>query len=215
MIRPIIAGALWIVFVVPAYSSDMVEVPAGPFVMGDDADPDAAPRRRVVLDTFFIDRLEVTNAEYAEQFPDHGFPPGAEGHPVASISWRQAVAFCGRLDKRLPTGAEWEKAARGSDGLLYPWGGKKPRRKPHPFHSGLIKRKVGFDKKDVSVYGVRGMASSVWEWTASGGADKKVVRGGLWNFHLDYEYSKTFEKNFIPADKKFIFLGFRCARSKK
>ncbi len=58
------------------------------------------------------------------------------------------------------------------------------------------------------------MAGSVWEWTANTDGDKAVTKGGLWNLHLDYEYSKTFESNLIRSDDTFIFLGFRCAKTK-
>ena len=189
----------------------MIEVPAGEFIMGEDSE--SAPQT-VYLDTFFIDRNEVTNREFAEVFNSHTFPPGAEEHPVTNIAWHEANVFCQATGNRLPTEAQWEKAARGDDGRAYPWGNKVPRKPPHPFYSGVIKRKAGTVKNDYSPYGAYGMASSVWEWTADGNGKEKVARGGLWNLHLDYEFSKTFDRNLISPDKKFIFLGFRCARSK-
>ena len=77
---------------------------------------------------------------------------------------------------------------------------------------GVIKRRVGLNKRDVSPYGVLGMAGSVWEWTQDSVGEKIITRGGLWNHHLDYEYSKTYERNLIDPNDRFIFLGFRCAR---
>lgn len=188
----------------PIFASEMVEIPAGNFVMGIDSET-------VKLDTFFIDRHEVTNAEYAVS--GHRYPAGAEMHPVSDVTWAEAMAFCKKSSKRLPTEAEWEKAARGADGRVYPWG-DKVREKPHPYFSGLIKRRVGLQTQDTSPYGVADMAGSVWEWTLDENEGKKVARGGLWNLHLDYEYSKTYDRAFIVAGQRFPFLGFRCARSK-
>ncbi len=193
--------------------SEMVEVPAGEVVMGDNADDYASPKKTAVLGTFFIDRFEVTNEEFRQQFSDHTFWEGFEPHPVTNITWYQAETYCEQVGKRLPTEEEWEKSARGTDARLYPWGNKPLRKKPHPFYSGIIKRRVGLNKKDSSPYGVRDMASSVWEWTASSENKKKVTRGGLWNHHLDYEYGKTFDRNLIAPSERFIFLGFRCVNS--
>jgi formylglycine-generating enzyme required for sulfatase activity len=194
------------------YSSEMVKVPAGEFFMGDDADNYALPQKSLQLEAFAIDRLEVTQEEYAQLFPEFIFWKGAETHPVTNITWHEAQTYCEQVGKRLPTEEEWEKSARGTDARLFPWGNKPLRKKPHPFYSGIIKRRVGLNKKDRSPYGVRDMAGSVWEWTASYENNKKVTRGGLWNHHLDYQYGKTFDRNLIAPSERFIFLGFRCAK---
>lgn len=125
-------------------SGDMVLVPAGEFTMGASVEqgglPDEQPMRLVYLGAFWIDRYEVTNATYWQfvQATDYQAPanpsanltlweqnrplPGIEQHPVVNVSWLDAVAFCRWANKRLPTEAEWEKAARGIDGRTYPWG---------------------------------------------------------------------------------------------
>jgi formylglycine-generating enzyme required for sulfatase activity len=145
----------WLFFVTAQASadaaSDMVAVPAGEFFMGNPAGSggfeDERPQRRVWLGAFRIDRYEVTNAAY------HGFvlatghrppanlnpaatlwthnqpPPGSADHPVVNIGWEDAVAYCRWAGKRLPTEAEWEKAARGTDGRRYPWGNEWDFRK--------------------------------------------------------------------------------------
>ena len=200
------------VFPLISFASEMVEIPAGEFVMGDDHDRYATPRHTMHLDRFSIDLYEVTNEEFAKQFPDHAFWKGAGSHPVTDINWHEAQTYCAKRGKRLPKEEEWEKAARGDKARIYPWGDKLPRKKAHTFYSGLIKRRVGLNKKDTSPYGIRDMAGSVWEWTGSEVEGKKVTRGGLWNFHLEYEFSKTFDRNPVASSDRLPFLGFRCAR---
>ena len=115
---------------------EMALIPAGPFLMGGDFDEER-PRHRVTLDVFWIDRSEVTNAQYVEYLRATGaaeprywnkserFHSGEKfpRHPVVGISWSEAKAFCEWKGKRLPTEAEWEKAARGGrEGLAFPWG---------------------------------------------------------------------------------------------
>jgi formylglycine-generating enzyme required for sulfatase activity len=123
---------------------DMVLVPAGEFLMGSPAGtdglPDEQPQRRVYLSSFFIDRHEITNEAYAEfvystghRIPENANPSstlwinkapieGIARHPVVNVSWDDAVAYCRWREKRLPTEAEWEKAARGTEARRYPWG---------------------------------------------------------------------------------------------
>lgn len=191
---------------------EQVTIPPGPFTMGHPEDTLAKPERRYMLGGFSIDKFEVTNKEYAAVVPNHKFPQGAGDHPVSHVTWEEAKSFCEAAGNRLPTDAEWEKAARGNDGRAFPWGDKARKRMPHPKFSGVVKRRPGTDKKDVSPFGVHDMAGSLWEWTADEGKGGKVVRGGLWNLHLDFEFSKTWQKNIIPPEERFSFLGFRCAK---
>jgi formylglycine-generating enzyme required for sulfatase activity len=192
----------------------MIEIPGGSFIQGKPSVKGSHENTTKFLETFLIDSHEVTNGDFSKKFPKHVYRLDAEDHPVSHVTWLEAKTYCSQVGKRLPSDVEWEKAARGTDGRLYPWGDKVPKKKPHPYYSGLIKRRGGLNRKDVSPFGVRDMAGSVWEWTQDQVDGKRVTRGGLWNHHLDYEYSKTFERNLIDPDGRFIFLGFRCARSK-
>ena len=155
----------------------MIEIPGGSFIQGNPVDTDGSEGiAKVSLETFFIDSHEVTNEEYFEVFPEKNVRAGAKAHPVSEVTWQEAQNHCRLQGQRLPSESEWEKAARGTDGRLYPWGDKVPKRKPHPFYSGVVKRSVGLNRKDVSFFGVRDMAGSVWEWTADRMDGKIAVR---------------------------------------
>src|SRR5919108_1229874 len=144
--------------------NDMVRIPAGAFLMGSNDGPDdERPQHRVDLAEFFIDRNQVTNAQFAQFLAAKGSKapdgqvwydiddndarihrrdgkwladPGHEDHPVVEASWYGALAYCNWLGKRLPTEAEWEKAARGTDGRRYPWGNDAPDRGRAHFAAG-------------------------------------------------------------------------------
>jgi serine/threonine-protein kinase len=158
-------------------TADMILVPAGPFPMGRD-------RRVVHLDAFYIDRTPVTNREFvtfveitgyrptdehAYRFLQHlrggKVPPGLEQHPVVNVSWDDARAYASWAGKRLPSEAEWEKAARGTDGRKYPWGRSEPT--PSRANYGTLRggtTAVGSYPEGASPYGVLDLAGNVWEW---------------------------------------------------
>jgi formylglycine-generating enzyme required for sulfatase activity len=222
-----------------------IEVPAGAFVMGSDGgDPEDAPAHQVDLPAFEIDKFEVTNADFdvfvretgyvtdAEQGGKKSwrdsFGQGKENHPVVRVTWNDAVAYCTWLDKRLPSEAEWEKAARGTQEYRYPWGNEWDPAKANTKAAGLRgTAAVGSFGAGASPYGVEDMAGNVWEWTADWyhaypgntvddayyGEKCRVTRGGGW--FDDEPQVVTFNRNCADADKTAIDdLGFRCARSK-
>lgn len=158
----------------------MVRVAAGEFLMGStDADhaaeADEKPQRVVHLPDFYIDQFEVSNIEYKRFLDTTGYPPppswddgayeaGADFYPVFDVTWWDALSYARWVGKRLPTEAEWEKAARGPDGRRFPWG--------EEFDEGLANAGEGYAPinsflEGASVYGAYNLAGNVAEWTAS------------------------------------------------
>ncbi|MFO0756118.1 MAG: formylglycine-generating enzyme family protein [Byssovorax sp.] len=170
----------------PAIAPEAIEgmalVPAGPFIMGADTigEMDERPAHEVTLPAFYLDLTEVTNEAYA-RCVDAGAcaphdPKNAEANhfgsdtrfraprqPISSIPWDAARAYCAWKGKRLPTEAEWEKAARGTDGRRYPWGNDEPTREHAMFATGVT-AEVGAHPKGDGPYGHHDMAGNVWEW---------------------------------------------------
>jgi gamma-glutamyl hercynylcysteine S-oxide synthase len=165
---------------------EMVLIPAGEFFMGTDSTAQEAwysnPRHKRILPAFRIDKYEVTNLQYMEFTSKTGyvgegekegkdwrlyFTPDKEQFPVLYISWKDADTYCKSVGKRLPTEEEWEKAARGPNGNLYPWGNEWVSGRSNTSEAGLkIPSSIGqFD--DVSFYGVHDMLGNVQEWTSS------------------------------------------------
>ena len=231
--------------------SNMVRIPAGEFIMGVDVNrlpeicdrvggmvkylENATPERRVKLPEFYIDKYEVTNAQYKKfvdatghKPPEHweggSIPPGKENHPVVFVSLEDAKAYAKWAGKRLPSEAEWEKAARGTDGRLFPWGNKFKRR-----HANTDEARkgdttpVGSYEKGKSPYGVYDMAGNVWEWTSDNylpypgnnipdefyGKERFVLRGGSF-LDLKNDALTIVRSKFTPVtDDENV--GFRCA----
>ncbi|MBI4400493.1 MAG: SUMF1/EgtB/PvdO family nonheme iron enzyme [Nitrospirae bacterium] len=231
----------------------MVRVPAGWFRMGSDphADPDAGPQEQpqqwVYLDAFAIDRYEVSNVQYLRfvlatgapwppYWKSDPFPDKMASHPVIGVSWEEADAYCRWAGKRLPTEAEWEKAARGTDGRLYPWGNQPAgwgrSNIAHPGSKRGIKypplANVDRYERGVSPYGAYQMAGNVAEWVADWFdpesyqhethynpegpvvGQEKVFRGGSWN--EDPEVARSAGRGARAPDHRSYLIGFRCAR---
>ncbi|MCG6968549.1 MAG: formylglycine-generating enzyme family protein [Gammaproteobacteria bacterium] len=159
----------------------MVKVPAGEFIMGTNyerADAQDQPEHTIELSAFYIDKYPVTNAQYARfvmqtnhrpplDWENGKIPDGKLLHPVTMVSWYDAKAYCEANDKRLPTEAEWEKAARGNDGNRWPWGNKMDTSRVNTYYNVGSTTEVTKYAGGVSPYGVFDLAGNVSEWTAS------------------------------------------------
>ena len=218
---------------------------AGPFVMGnDDGGREDRPAHEVDLPAYEIDKFEVTNGDFAVFVETSGyqtdaeekgkqswrdaFKEGREAHPVVKVTWNDAVAYCEWTGKRLPTESEWEKAARGAEGLRYPWGNEWDPGKANVKETGLRSTAVvGSFGAGASPYGLEDMAGNAWEWTGDRyqaypgnsagdryyGEQCRVTRGGGW--FDDEPQATTFNRNCgVPDETINDDLGFRCARSK-
>ena len=203
------------------------------------ADGDEKPQHTVYLDAFWIDRTEVTNEMYrrcvqagACTEPAHSRRYGSveyRKHPVMGVSWVQAVEYCTWAGRRLPTEAEWEKAARGTDGSLYPWGSDAPDPSRLNFnHLVEDTTQVGNYPAGASPYGALDMAGNVWEWVADGydedyytkspyenplggtSVNQRVLRGGSWSTQAD---NVRVSNRFWAFPGRNDTDGFRCARS--
>ncbi len=213
----------------------MIRIPAGPFWMGLDELPpdspwgqkDARPKHEVRLPAYYIDRYEVTYGDYLKFDEKHILPDRLSDVPVTHVSWTDADSYCRFSGKRLPTEAEWEKAARGIDGRAYPWGNVFD---PKKSNVGAKPLPGGSFPEDRSPYGVFDMAGNVSEWTDSWyraypgstyqspdyGIFQKVVRGGAFNpsrHFADEMFGQVTFRNSNRPDRLGPDNGFRCAKS--
>lgn len=205
----------------------MVLVPGGPFTMGEDGrTPDERPRREVVLEPYYIDKYETTNAEFQRVFPAHRFPEGRGHFPVTGVTWRQASAYATAVGKRLPTEEEWEKAARGSDGREYPWGNTFSPEVCNVLESDYgAPTPVGAHLEGLSPAACADMAGNAMEWTegwyrAYPGNDLmsedfgqvcRVLRGG--SYREAAVDARCARRHFDRPDSAREDYGFRCAKS--
>jgi formylglycine-generating enzyme required for sulfatase activity len=241
------------VIVWPADGKDMLFIPGGAFVMGsDDGNPSHQPEHQVQVADFYLDRWPVTNAEYKKfvDATDHpvpnydvswcdteGYnwdpktrmvPEGKADHPVVLVTWQDAMAYAAWAHKRLPTEAEWERAARGLEGRRYPWG--------EEFQAGCCNCKeaglgttspVGsFSPDGDTPEGLVDMLGNVWEWTnslfwpypydANDGRESReasgfrVLRGASWRNDANVVHCLSR----LDGDFQFFSnVGFRCAVS--
>ncbi len=242
---------------------DMILIPAGSFLMGstekealdawraNDGNYDKSdylaeyPQRKINLPSFYIDKKEVSNADYKmfaeatnrelpESYNDQDL--NVSNQPVVGVDWDEADAYCKWLSKRLPTEAEWEKSARGTDGRIWPWGNVWDAKKDNHGNGS----EYGFDESDgykytapvgtelgVSPFGVLNMAGNVYEWTSDDfnaypGNDKyiqtdfnkgyKVLKGGAYTDGQSEQ--RPASRVAYPKDFRENDFGFRCVKDK-
>jgi eukaryotic-like serine/threonine-protein kinase len=222
----------------------LVYVPAGEFIMGsNDGESDEQPVHKVYLDAFWIDQTEVTNRMYAQCVAaGKCSPPNASSsilreiyygtasyadYPVIYVNWYQAADYCQWAERRLPSEAEWEKAARSTDERQYPWGNNLDNSRANFNRAIGDTTRVGSYPTGASPYGAFDMAGNVWEWVndwygssyysssptdnpiGPSSGDGLVVRGGSW-FH-DGLYVRSAGRHRHPSSFNYYLLGFRCA----
>jgi formylglycine-generating enzyme required for sulfatase activity len=223
----------------------------------DDGEKDEGPAHVVHLDGFYVDKLEVTNAQYlaflrsrpaARELPDSLLVALSDSdlqirwtgqqyelksitvsqRPVVEVTWQGARAYCEWSGGRLPTEAEWEKAARGTDGRSYPWGGGISRERAN--YKGLFSQpiEVGHYAGGASPYGALDMAGNVWEWVSDwydssyysrspergpqgpANGSFRTIKGGSWG--TEGAYLRSSYRYGIAPDWSDDSIGFRCAR---
>ena len=238
----------------------IIHIPAGEFIMGtnsEEANNDRKPTHTVYVDEYYIDKCEVTNAQYEEFILAGGYQhktfwtevgwdfiqknqistPLKYGRnsvstepdqPVIGVSWYEANAYATWAGKRLPTEAEWEKAARGTDRRIYPWGNKMVFSKLKYFPHSAKLLTVGSFPAGASSYGVMDMAGSLWEWTADwygatyyaqspeknpkgpDDGEYRVLRGGGWD-SIRLQLQCTY-RYYDKENRRTYNIGFRCAK---
>ena len=222
---------------------EMVFVPDGNFTMGSTTgDEDGKPVHQVYLDAFWFDKYEVTNKQYALCVADGACSPPANGSsdsrgyyygnlvyanfPVVYLKWSQANEYCQWVGGNLPTEAQWEKAARGTDEREYPWGNKTPDETRGNYDGNKDNTvEVGSYPQSASPYGALDMAGNVWEWVRDwygpydtdnannpvgpGSGDAKVMRGGSW-YNTTKNVTTSYRMRENPTNTYYSY-GFRCA----
>ncbi len=246
------AALLALTTLAPAADPSMAFIPAGDYSRGRSyewadgklvysptAHQDDRPVKTLIIDAFYLDQAEVTNQRYAafakatrHRTPYHWrngvLPQGKDQFPVVNVSWNDAAAFCAWDGKRLPTEAEWERAARGiAERQTYPWGDREPT--PADARYGAD-APVPVCTKARNYFGLCDMIGNVWEWCSdwygrayyAESPDRnpqgpstglyRVLRGGSW-FDQPPLFLTNSYRSWARASERSATIGFRCARS--
>ena len=193
-------------------SSGMALIPAGEIIR-------EASTQSIHLDSFYIDKTEVTQIKFKQIMGDTKFFFKGDNHPAEQISWYKAKAYCEKIGKRLPSELEWEKAAKGGSNTKYYWG-KKPEAKYSWFGGDYDLGHHPVAQKQPNLFGLFDTSGNVWEWTAT--TDnlkskyseeihyKRVARGGAFNVSANLITSNS--RLSLHAKNRLFNVGFRCAK---
>jgi len=226
-----------------AQKEDMVRIPAGLFLRGyNEGGFDEKPERQIMLDEYWIDRFEVTYGNYLafvsatghrkpiSRYVKHFEKLSAPMQPAVYVSWDDADEYCRYRRARLPTEAEWEKAARGPNGFLWPWGNEDKQGWANTGNADPVEftAPVGSFSQDRSPFGIYDMDGNAMEWVADWYQEDsykdtqpnpmgpatgfyRVIRGASWGT-VGHETRLTIRLKMIP-DFRDTTIGFRCAKS--
>jgi formylglycine-generating enzyme required for sulfatase activity len=202
---------------------------------------DERPQHRVRLDAYYMDVCPVTVRQYrgfcqaaGREMPSAPSWGWQDAHPVANVTWHDAVAYCEWAGKKLPTEAQWEKAAGGTDGRIWPWGNEWDQRRCQSSYGGSWgsagkTAPVGSHPQGVSPYGCQDLIGNVWEWCADWYAadyyqrsprenprgpesgPSRVLRGGAWDYGYLDGLRCAYRDGSVP-DSRIASGGFRCAQ---
>jgi formylglycine-generating enzyme required for sulfatase activity len=241
------ASVITPVTLIDDHGSEMVLIPRGSFEMGsDDGEPDAMPVHTVNLEDYYIDKYEITNAQYIQCVDagacnphynvgsltreDYYGNPEFDNYPVIYVTWYDGVNYCKWRDgARLPTPAEWEKAGRGTDNRLFPWGNEFIFNCDYLNFNNCVgdTAEVGSYAYDQSPYGVFDLAGNIREWTSdyyrpypggdpngspNYGKGHRELRGGAFDL-ADWQVRLTNRASWFPSEANSTRAGFRCART--
>lgn len=195
---------------------NMVLIPAGDAVLGF-----SKTRTVVKVEAFYIDKYLVSNRDYSyfveekkkeppKSWTGGSYPLGKADHPVVYVSYDESVEYCAWKNKRLPTEEEWEKAARGPEGLNYPYGNAFTRGLCNTSEAKIKDTTPTYASKQcVNAYGVLDMSGNVWEWVDSSHSDKGILKGGSYKSNSDD--ALLYKNKQIDRTKRSEDFGFRCA----
>lgn len=230
--------------VIPA---NMVLIPESDFIIGSNAIDtvkikdkgeykmlkplyeDEYPEHKINLKAFLIDKYEVTNIQFWNFQKSYNYAPGKDNHPATNMPWHKAKQYCQLIKKRLPTAEEWEKAARGPNGNIYPWGNEFDSKFANTGKSNIKDTTpVGLYEKGKSYFGVHDMVGNASEWTSSWykayigsknknpdfGEKKKEIKGSSWGGVGHYKlaaFNRASQRRSAIPSRSIPDVGFRCA----
>ena len=226
----------------PLDGAALVWVPAGEFLMGSkdgEGSADECPQRTIYLDGYWINKTEVTVAQYRKYcqatgrtMPSEPSWKWSDDHPIVNVSWEDASAYAEWAGAALPTEAQWEKAARGTDGRVYPWGNdwdaSKAQCSKAKWGDANTPAAVGSFPAGTSPYGCLDMAGNVWEWCADwydagyyktaparnppgpATGTSRVLRGGSWDFIDPGDFRAADRGDYFDPSNRGDVVGFRC-----